>query len=163
MLSLFGWRATAYVIDSFLLLLVVRPAQLTRYFLGDLNPPAWFGLQLVAITINTFYVVGCHARWGCTLGKLMCGLRVAMLNGSIPPPVKNAFLRFAPILVLGNLDLLVATFGPVSWRTNVLPRITIWELIALIWLFLDTLVALFTEARRSLHDLIGGTMVTRRP
>src|SRR5947209_5727743 len=115
MLDLFGWRATAYLIDSFLLLILVRPAQLTQYFVGELSLLVWFGLQLVAIAIKTFYVVGCHARWGCTLGKLMCGLRVAALNGSIPPPLKNAFLRFAPALVLGNLDLVVATFGPASW------------------------------------------------
>jgi hypothetical protein len=62
MLFLFGWRATAYLIDSFLLLIVVRRAQLTQRFVGELSPLAWFGLQLAAIVITAVYVVGCHTR-----------------------------------------------------------------------------------------------------
>jgi len=166
MLSLFGWRATAYLIDSLLLLILVRPAQITQRFVGDLSPLTWFGLQLVAIAITTLYVVGCHARWGCTLGKLMCGLRVASLNGSIPPALKNAFLRFAPVMVLGNLDLVFATFAPASWRTDLFSReewhINLWQTAALAWVCLDTLAALFTGARRSIHDFIGCTQVVRK-
>ena len=155
------------MIDSLLLLTVVRPAQLTQRFVGELSPFAWFGLQLVAIGITMLYVVGCHARWGCTLGKVMCGLRVAALDGSIPPPLKNAFLRFVPVLILGNLDLLIATFGAPSWSFDIFSReqwhINIWQTIALVWVCLDTFAALLTGARRSLHDIIGGTVVTRKP
>lgn len=102
--------------DSFLMLIFVRPAVFTQRIVGQLARIEWLALQLVAISIIALYGVGCHARWGCTLGKSIFGLLVATADGSIPPPLKNAFLRAFPILVIGNLDLAVGTFAPESWR-----------------------------------------------
>jgi uncharacterized RDD family membrane protein YckC len=166
MLLLFLRRSVAYLTDSLLILIFIRPAQLTQRFVGELHPLTWFGLQLVAIVITAFYVVGSHARWGCTLGKAMCGLRVAALDVSIPPALKNAFFRAVPVVVIGNLDLIVATFGPDSWRADLFSRgrwhANLWQMFALLWICLDIGAALLTGARRSLHDMIGSTLVTRK-
>lgn len=156
MLPLFLRRSFAYLFDSFLLLLIVRPAEFTQRIVGELSLLEWFGLQLVAIVIMALYVIGSHARWGCTLGKAICGLRVAALDGSIPPPLKNAFLRAVPVLVIGNLDLFVGTFGPDSWRADLFSRgrwhANIWQMLALLWVCNDIAAALLTGARRSLHE-----------
>jgi hypothetical protein len=97
----------------------------------------------------------------------MCGLRVATSAGSIPPPLKNAFLRAVPVLVIGNLDLIVATFGPPSWRDYIFSRgrwhANIWQAMALVWVCADIFAALLTGARGSLHDMIASTVVTPRP
>ena len=167
MLLLFLRRSVAYLIDAVLIFIFIRPAELTQHFVDELSPLTWFALQLVAISIGAFYVVGSHARWGCTLGKRMCGLRVATLAGTIPPPLKNAFLRVVPVLVIGNLDLVVGTFGLPSWRADIFSHgrwhANLWQTMAALWLCLDLFAALFTGARRSLHDMIASTVVTERP
>jgi uncharacterized RDD family membrane protein YckC len=166
MLPLFLRRSAAYLTDSLLLLFVVRPAEFTQRVVGELGQLEWFALQLVAIGIIAFYIVGSHARWGCTLGKLMCGLRVATVDGHIPPPFTNALLRAVPMLVFGNLDLAIGTFAPASWRADIFSRgqwhMNIWQMMALLWLCADITAALFTGARRSLHDMIGSTIVMRK-
>jgi uncharacterized RDD family membrane protein YckC len=158
-------RSIAYLIDCFLVFLFVRPAEFTERLVGDLSPLARFGLQLFAICICWFYIVGSHARWGCTLGKLLCGLQVASLDGSIPPPLKNAFLRAVPIMIVGNLDLVIAMFAPRSWRADIFSygrwHGNVWKTLALLWVACDIFVALVTGAYRSLHDIIGGTLVTK--
>jgi uncharacterized RDD family membrane protein YckC len=162
MLILFLRRSLAYLTDCSLMLFV-RPA---HWIVGELSPLQWFGWGLLAIGIVAFYVVGCHARWGCTFGKLLFGLRVASLDGCIPPPLKSAFLRAVPLLVFGNLDfLLVSTFGPASWSEDICSlgqwHLNICRAIAMLWICADVAGALFTGARRSLHDILGNTIVMR--
>ncbi len=158
-------RSIAYLIDCSLVFLLVRPAEFTERLVGDLSPLARFGLQLLAPCICWFYIVGSHARWGCTFGKFMCGLQVASLDGSIPPPLKNAFLRAVPLIIVGSLDLVIAMFAPRSWRADIFSSWgwhgNIWITLALLWVACDIFVALVTGAYRSLHDIIGGTLVIR--
>jgi uncharacterized RDD family membrane protein YckC len=158
-------RSIAYLIDSFLIFLFVRPVEFTELIVGDLSPLARFGLQLSAIGICWFYIVGSHARWGCTLGKLLCGLQVASLDGSTPPPLKNAFLRAVPIMIVGNLDLVMAMFARRSWRADIFSygrwHGNLSQTLALLWVVSDIFVALVTGGYRSLHDIIGGTLVTK--
>jgi uncharacterized RDD family membrane protein YckC len=164
MLLLFLRRSIAYLADCFLVMFFVRPA--TQRIVGELSRLEGFSLQVVAFGIAWLYVIGSHARWGCTLGKAMCGLRVAALDGSIPPPLRNAFLRAVPVLVIGNLDLVVSMFGPESWRADIFSRgrwhANIWQILVLLWVCLDIAGALLTGGRRSLHDMIGRTFVTRK-
>ena len=57
-------RSIAYLIDCFLVFLFVRPAEFTERLVGDLSPLDRFGLQLSAICICWFYIVGSHATLG---------------------------------------------------------------------------------------------------
>jgi len=79
----------------------------------------------------------------------------------------NAFLRAVPVLVVGNLNLVVSTFAPESWTADIFSRgrwhANIWQVIGLLWICLDIMGALLTGARRSLHDMLGSTLVMPRP
>lgn len=171
MLLLFLRRSIAYLMDCLLVRFFVRPTAafilivITHRIVGELGRLGEFSLLVVTIGIGWWYVIGSHAGWGCTLGKAMCGLHVAALDGSIPPPLRNAFLRAVPMLIIGNLDLVVSMFGPESWRADIFSRegwhANIWQILILLWVCLDIAGALLTGGRRSLHDMIGRTFVTR--
>jgi uncharacterized RDD family membrane protein YckC len=167
MISFFLRRSVAYLIDSMLMLIFVRPAPLVGAVVGELSPAAYFWLELLAVLIVAVYIVGSHARWGYTLGKLMLGLRVATVDGVTPPPLKNAFLRWLPLLILGNLPMLVGHFAPPNWSQDVFSQgrwhANVWQLVVLGWLLADVVAALLTHARRSLHDFVAHTVVTRAP
>ena len=171
MLLLFLRRSIAYLMDCLLVRFFVRPTAafilivITHRIVGELGRLGEFSLLVVTIGIGWWYVIGSHAGWGCTLGKAMCGLHVAALDGSIPPPLRNAFLRAVPMLIIGNLDLVVSMFGPESWRADIFSRegwhANIWQILILLGVCLDIAGALLTGGRRSLHDMIGRTFVTR--
>src|SRR5258707_12389037 len=87
-------RAGAFLIDSVILRVLIRPERVVS---------GWGG-GLLAILLGAIYFVGCHGRWGRTPGKRMLGLRVATIQGFSPPPFRPPLIRFLPILIIGNLS-----------------------------------------------------------
>jgi RDD family len=164
MFTFFLRRCIAYLIDSVLVFVFVRPELLARAFTGELSSTFYFALEVVAVLLTGMYVVGSHALWGCTVGKAIVGLRVATAEEVSPPPLYNAFLRWIPLLVVGNLPLVAAFIAPPTWSQDLFAegrwRINLWRLLALAWVLADIAGALSTRGRRSLHDLIGETVVT---
>ena len=76
-------------------------------------------------------------RSGQTIGKYLLGVRIADLDGGVPPLWRIAVLRYLPLHV-------VSFFGPLGG----------------VVLTVDDLM-IFRDDRRCLHDLICGTRVLR--
>lgn len=167
MFILFLRRSFAYLTDSMLVLIFIRPAAWAEHAFGDLDALTYVALQFFATAITTAYIVGFHARWGCTLGKRFFGLRVTAVDGTIPPPLRNAFLRWLPILILGHLLPVVGAFALPNWSEDIYSRgrwhANAWQTVAALWLMADFVAALLTRGRRSLHDMLAGTTVTEKP
>ena len=149
------------------MLIFVRPATYAQRFLGELSELSYFAFQLLAVVVTAVYIVGSHSRWGCTLGKRVFRLYVVTLDGTMPPPLMNAFVRWLPMLVVGNLPLIASVFAPPSWTYDIFSRgkwhFNVWQTLALLWVLADIVAALLTDSRRSLHDLLAHTVVTPRP
>jgi uncharacterized RDD family membrane protein YckC len=166
-IDFFFRRSFAYLTDSFLVLIFVRPVTFAQHLFGDLSDVSYLALQLLATVITAVYIVGFHARWGWTIGKLVVGLRVATLDGIMPPPLKNAFIRWLPMLVAGNLPWVISVLAPPSWSYDIYSHgkwhANAWQTIALLWVLADIVGALLSRSRRSLHDMLAHTVVTERP
>lgn len=101
-------------------------------------------VALLTLAFVVLYEVGMVATRGGTIGKLALGMRVVDQNGTTPPPVRAAALRWAP-----NLTAIVPLIGPLIALALVLA--------SLLWIFTD-------PARRSIFDRTGLTFVaTSRP
>lgn len=97
------------------------------------------GVSLLTLVFVVLYEVGMVATRGGTVGKLALGLRVVDQNGTTPPPVRAAAMRWSP-----NLISIVPIVGPLIALALVLA--------SLLWVFTD-------PAHRSIFDRTGLTFV----
>jgi uncharacterized RDD family membrane protein YckC len=109
----FWIRLLAYIIDSFvfgivswIILMPIGIFMMPNMMQGG-NPPAAggifaiFGLyMLVSIGVPVFYFTFFHGRWGATVGKMACGLRVVTAEGE-PITYMRAFGRFWAFMLSG--------------------------------------------------------------
>lgn len=169
----FWRRLAAFAIDALLLM-----------------PPYWLHVQawrvsplmalvsVVAIDLlSEAYTIGCHARWGQTIGKMAVGIRVAQLDGA-PITARHALLRnsveIALILIgLPSMAHVLLTWSAPEWtgmayleqHELVVDRDPLSDYaftLVTVWQASEFLVMLFNERRRALHDFIAGTVVVRR-
>ncbi len=73
---------------------------------------------------------------GQTIGKMILGIKIVDLQGSLPPFAKLISLRYAPL-----------------WALQLVPAINILALVDILFIFRGD--------RRCVHDLIAGTKVVR--
>ncbi|OYW04602.1 MAG: hypothetical protein B7Z61_09005 [Acidobacteria bacterium 37-71-11] len=144
----FGWRVLAVGADAVLLALgslvpfapLLATLAVERYLLpADTLPPSLEAKSVLAgacgalwLVYAFYFVVHGWARRGGTPGMKFCGLRLLDWRQRIPIGYGRALLRLAAGLVT------VLTLG------------------------LGFLLVLFRRDRKSLHDLLAGTMVVRR-
>lgn len=118
-----------------------------------------------------FYTVVMHARYGQTVGKMVCKVRVvdyrtegnitylqACLREGIPAIVTFVFLGYELIGILnGNVSSKALENGQIDIGK------TFWILTALpvLWFLAEVLTMLTNSKRRALHDFIAGTVVIR--
>ena len=96
---------------------------------------------VVGLVTGIAYEIGMVAAIGATVGKLVVGTRIVTADGTTPPPIGVAGLRWLP-----NLVSIVPFAGPL---------ISIAILLAsLIWVFTD-------PRRRSIYDRAATTYVTQ--
>jgi uncharacterized RDD family membrane protein YckC len=108
------------------------------------------------------YGIVMHWRFGATLGKMAVGIRVLDL-GETPISLRQALAREAINIALGAYSnvtqlALIASGQPLPVPTGGMDPST-WAGAAVLGLEIAT--ALFNRKRRSLHDLIAGTVVVR--
>lgn len=156
-------RALAYLVDTIVVFVILIPQQMLYH--SGFSSFGWLALiDLLRPAIVGYYIVGSHCCWGRTLGKRLFRLRVATVGGFSPPPLRAALLRFSPMLLYGFTAWLIAWFFPSLWRYGAIQvgreSIFWWQISALIWIVSDASYGLIGEGYRSLHDLIGGTVVT---
>jgi uncharacterized RDD family membrane protein YckC len=134
-----GWRALAVLADLVLFsvgsVIAFSPLLAARYLL-PLGPRATSFLSGVGAALwavfTFYYVLHGWGRRGCTLGLRLCGLRLLDWRHRSPIGYPRAFLRLVALLV---------TF---------------------LTLGLGYLLVPFRRDRKALHDLLAGTLVTRR-
>ena len=134
--------------------------------------------QIGMAIIGTAYTVGCHAKFGRTLGKLATGLRVVRPDGSAIG-WKHAWLRSSVDIgfsVLAMVALAMALqaipdeqFSGVGWQArwgnieaHKQTQLAWVDGVQMVWFWSEVVVMLFNRKRRALHDYIAGTVVIVR-
>ena len=119
-----------------------------------------------------FYRIAMHGRFGMTVGKMACNLKVVVNADGNAISYKRAFLREGASLVitmaLVGCRLFVAfNRGDLLEHSNsvhrnmVSPWIWIPPTIPAIWFIMEFVTMLWNRRRRALHDFIAGTVVMR--
>jgi uncharacterized RDD family membrane protein YckC len=157
----FARRVGALFVDALFLRFFVQPAEFARAWFGSLSSATELALEVLRLALVTTYVVGSHQRWGRTIGKRTFRLRVATLAGISPPPIRAAFLRFVPPLLFTIInDLLSSIVMPEIRGSGMYYLGFIFPCLAIGWLIAEIVVCFRSEGYRSVHDRIGGTVVT---
>ena len=129
------------------------------HFLLSLAAP-WLSLYLLAllqIIIDTTYSILLHARYGQTVGKRVCRIRIVDHLTGTQISLNQALLRDSGLLI--GLFYAVAVLKGEDFDPNHLTGTA--ALVAGIWFMLEIITMLLNEKRRALHDLIASTVVIR--
>jgi len=140
-------RLNAILIDGLLVLLLFGAMAGACYaFLGwELWKPIhgvrqiYVNLAMAAASLGLFFILNGYylVKYGQTIGKRSCKIRIARLDGSIPALRSSFVLRYCLVGLIKN----VPVFGP------------LFGLVDVLWIF--------RKNRRCLHDLVAGTMVVK--
>ena len=167
----FGQRFAAMWIDFF----VFVPIMVIQGLVEGLSKRVALVLVVPMGLAYVGYTIYCHARFGQTLGKWVMGIRVVRTTGECIG-WREAWLRSSIDVffgVLGIIRSMVALnaigdleYYGVGWTQRVAnlaahePSWLAWIPIATtIWVWSEVVVMLFNQRRRSLHDLLAGTLV----
>ena len=101
------------------------------------------------------YTVIMHAKYGQTLGKMVCKVRVVDAKTSDALSFGQATVREIPWIALSALSYFYHLF------TNSLTALELLSWLPLGWLAIEVITMLTNEKRRALHDFLAGTMVVR--
>ena len=130
-------------------------------------------VQLAAMAVGLWLVL----RFGGSIGKLVMGLRIRMLDGS-PVTLRAAVMRFSvdwAFAVAGTVGMALAISKLTDAQFLGLDSLAQYELIDAnqpawagpleilfnIWVWSELIVMLTNEKRRALHDFIAGTVVIK--
>ncbi len=129
-------------------------------------------LSLVSNAIVLTYTVWMHTRYGQTVGKMVCKVRVVDHMTEGPISVRQAFLRECVPLVanLGGLGYILYLEGSgllagEAW--NHPDQVMNWRVFGLlasmpaVWFLIEVITMFSNRKRRALHDLIADTTVVR--
>jgi uncharacterized RDD family membrane protein YckC len=133
------------------------------------------GVAIVVLFIQSFvwlfYAIGMHAKFGQTVGKMVCKVRVVDAVTEEAITFRQAVLRDSVpflstiILVVYQVHALANSVLPVdAYAQHQLPKHeNFWMLmiIPLVWFVLEIITMLSNRKRRALHDFIAGTVVVR--
>jgi uncharacterized RDD family membrane protein YckC len=137
-----------------------------------------FALGAIAGVALLFYGPYFHARWGQTLGKMACGVRVVDASDeSKAITTAQAIIRELPNVVVWLLltsalvgaivsdpdDILFYDRSTDTWEVSrgALATYLVLTAVALLWFALEALTMALNTRRRSLHDYLAGTVVVK--
>ena len=117
------------------------------------------------------YMVGMHARYGQTIGKMVCGVRVLDYKSESKISLFQAAIRESIPIVL---NLIIAVYmiytlhgfqpishpDPRSIARQMGPVLFLGSL-SMLWFLIEIVTMLTNDKRRALHDLLAGTVVVR--
>ena len=151
-------RVGAVVIDNF----IIQIAQIPFVWLFRADITALFNAvgALVVCLLPVGYSVFMHGRFGQTLGKFFCGVKVLTLNGSRITYEHAIRREIVPCLLL---PIWIWTFGYLAIYREYPPSgMFLWaQQICLFWGVLELITMFFNEQRRAIHDFIAKTVVVR--
>lgn len=169
--STFWQRVGAALIDF----LIISPMVALDYFLGGSSPYyQWYMLvpnQLVGVSLGILMVW----KFGGSPGKLLMGLRIAMLDGS-RITLKSTLLRYAIYWSLALLAVIAVSMGATTISAEGYAAMSyiqrslaitqhapgwypIVTVLMQLWVLAGLIAILCNPERRALHDFIAGTVV----
>jgi uncharacterized RDD family membrane protein YckC len=168
----FWRRVGALLLDS----LFLSPLGILVFVLLNYTSRAYVYFAVPSIAISLVYYVWLVKRYGGTPGKLITKMRVTMTDGS-PVTTKAAFMRYAPLLVLHLLGLVVTIqatshltgFDSMSYLEKMqalgsnAPRglNTFNTVLTWVWWIGTAITMVANRRRRAAHDFLAGTVVLR--
>ncbi len=156
---LFWRRFFSLIIDSFILLSFIR---LETYILASNIEATWeLMIGLFTSVLIVGYSVLMHGRYGQTLGKMVTRIKVIDISEEKKLTYKQASLRdILPILLL--LITIFKYYQATLETTLIRSRPDAFLLLAaLLWLILEIITMFFDKKRRSVQDLIAGSVVVK--
>ena len=106
------------------------------------------------IVVNTAYSILMHARYGQTIGKCVCKIKIIDHLTDTPINLNQAVLRDSGLLI--GLLYAVAALKGEDIRPDELTLTGTAAMVAGIWFVLEIITMLLNKKRRALHDLIAG-------
>lgn len=155
-------RVNAALVDGLVFFL---PSLLVRWsYTLDLPPLTRLAIFVVDSSIRYVYSVAMHGVFGQTLGKMVTKVRVVDLTET-KLSFRQAVLRDSVAIIL---DLLFIGLAKPQVMAGVDPRtldvsggVALLTYLSLIWYVAEFVTMLFSRKRRSLHDLLAGSVVIR--
>jgi uncharacterized RDD family membrane protein YckC len=167
--STFGPRFWTGTVDA----CVMWPLGFLVFLANMASPPTAIVVTLMVIQQSAWliYTIGMHAKYGQTLGKMACRVRVVDFKTERPITLRQAVLRegipvIASLAVFGYEIYSVIVSGvplQVDAGGKVVLNGAFWGLtmIPVLWFLAEVLTMLTNDKRRALHDVIAGTVVIR--
>ena len=134
-------------------------------------PPAVAALAIVLPElVRLLYIVFMHGRYGQTVGKMACKVRVIDNRTGEKITFSQAWLRESIPVVLSLGILVYELTFILSGKPNPLtdadgaskqPLLLLFISIPLLWFLAEIITMLANSKRRALHDLLAGTLVIR--
>ena len=113
---------------------------------------------LLPIAIDALYSIYLHSRYGQTVGKWICKIKIVDHLTDTQISLNQAFLRDSGLL-LGLLYTVAVLNGELDFDSKVLTGTA--GTIVVVWSLVEIATMLLNKKRRALHDLIAGTAVIR--
>jgi uncharacterized RDD family membrane protein YckC len=155
-----GARFVASVIDSLIFLPLIWV-----WYLAEMTEAIFWLFNLAMFVVSTAYFVILHGRDGQTLGKRMMKVRVVRATDENRISYRQSLWRESPWITINVILLIIDTVfvfaKPYDQSTTIGATYDVINTFSYCWIICDSATALFTSKRRSLHDLIGGTVVVR--
>jgi len=146
-------------IDSVILWPLISLLPLLLGALLDTSLNVAWGMSLFIWTIQFGYIIYFNGRYGGTVGKLKCNLRILDHKTEQPITFKQAFLRDSIPVALALAFFVIYLSEPTEEKDARL--ILVLSGIYMLWFLAEILTMLTNSKRRALHDFIAGTVVVR--
>lgn len=150
----FWRRVCALLIDGFML---VVPANLLMWVCEGSRLSIETRHLLCDMLWLVYFVYFC-AKYEGTFGKIGMDIRIVRSDG-LAAGWGGACRRYAVYVVLIAFAL-VTNLVAVSYDHGQLWR-EVFGILAIVWIFVNIMAVVLSHQRRTLHDLIGGTVVIR--
>lgn len=156
-------RLGALIIDGIILVPVGYFASFITFLFGT-NPALVIISQFLTSAFAVFYTIMLHAKYGQTLGKMACGVKVIDISES-DITLQQSIIRSSPQLIQLLFFLLIQA-SATSPETGINKfffenGMAIYGGIFICWSLADTIVALADKEHRALHDFIAKTIVIK--
>ncbi|MBF6642178.1 RDD family protein [Flavobacterium sp. J49] len=167
----FGARFAAGLLDG----LIFIPLALVALFFDSLHLYYYYNAFVFTEIVIMAYCIYLPVRYGATPGKRIMGLTILKTDGSAIT-YRESFLKYLPLLILALLDFYIQSssialadatvfdsMGLVEQLEylesfNPIPEWTL-EIVILGYYFTSMLLVLLNPRKRSLSDLLAGTVV----
>ncbi len=154
-------RVLAYMVDNFLMTMVIGLPMLLSLFFGDQFIQSQYYINLIGTLWQATYLLFCESLFGATIGKRLLSLRVVAPDSGTRPRFRSCFLRtLVFILVFNILELVIAVVlilrGTTIFEAPYLFAAASW--IGALFGYTATLTVWFkTGKKQLLHEWISNT------